>query len=127
MLPGEYVRAMRASMLDKCPIESYAQIARTVREDLGRDPDELFASFARTPIASASLAQVCSFSSPYGLAGLHCREQMCSALLLLEADNLSLIQIVPPILRRLRSDAQAACIWLQPLLQAFRLPESLSS
>ena len=59
MLPAEYVKAMRKYMLDKCPVESYAQVARTVTEDLGRPPEDLFASFEQRPIASASLAQVC--------------------------------------------------------------------
>ena len=60
MLPAEYVSAMRKSMLDKCPVASYAQVARTVTEDLGRPPEDLFASFEQRPIASASLAQVCN-------------------------------------------------------------------
>lgn len=58
MLPSEYVTAMRKSMLDKCPVGSYAQVARTISEDLGSTPDTLFASFEPAPVASASLAQV---------------------------------------------------------------------
>lgn len=58
MLPAEYVTAMRKSMLDKCPVESYKQVARTITEDLGAPPDKLFASFEPVPVASASLAQV---------------------------------------------------------------------
>ncbi|KAK9803104.1 hypothetical protein WJX73_003925 [Symbiochloris irregularis] len=58
MLPTEYVKAMRLSMLDKCPVETYAQVARTISEDLGSPPDKLYASFEPVPVASASLAQV---------------------------------------------------------------------
>ena len=58
MLPSEYVKAMRDSMLDKCPVEGYKQVAQTINEELGKGPEELFASFEREPIASASLAQV---------------------------------------------------------------------
>jgi hypothetical protein len=49
---------MRAHMLDKCPLDGYGTVARTVAEDLGAPPERLFASFEERPIASASLAQV---------------------------------------------------------------------
>ena len=49
---------MRAHMLDKCPLDSYEAVSRTVTEDLGAPPESLFASFEPHPIASASLAQV---------------------------------------------------------------------
>jgi ABC1 atypical kinase-like domain len=49
---------MRQHLLDRCPVSSWAEVARTVREDLGAPPEVLFASFDRVPIASASLAQV---------------------------------------------------------------------
>ena len=45
-------------MLDKCPVSSYKDIAEVIEEDLGRTPEELFASIEQVPIASASLAQV---------------------------------------------------------------------
>jgi len=45
-------------MLDKCPLDSYDAVSRTVTEDLGAPPESLFASFEPRPIASASLAQV---------------------------------------------------------------------
>ncbi len=36
----------------------WQHVERTIREDLGAPPDELFASFERAPVASASVAQV---------------------------------------------------------------------
>ena len=58
LLPPEYVHTMRDHMLDKCPVSSPAEVAKTLREDLGAGPEELFRSFEEAPIASASLAQV---------------------------------------------------------------------
>jgi ABC1 atypical kinase-like domain len=58
LLPSDYVLLMRAHALDKCPVSSYEEVSRIVREDLGAPPHELFADFERAPIASASLAQV---------------------------------------------------------------------
>ena len=58
LVPPEYVATMRAHLLDRCPVSSYDEVAAIVAEDLGAPPEELFAEFARDPIASASLAQV---------------------------------------------------------------------
>ncbi len=49
---------MRDYMLDKCPVSTYKDIAEVIQEDLGKTPEELFASIEEVPIASASLAQV---------------------------------------------------------------------
>ena len=57
---------MRDYMLDKCPVSSYKDIIEVIQEDLGRTPEELFASIEETPIASASLAQVWNIS-PFSL------------------------------------------------------------
>ena len=59
LLPPEYVLTMRAQLLDKCPLNTYEEVARIIKADLGSSPEELYASFERDPIASASLAQVC--------------------------------------------------------------------
>ncbi|KAI8470915.1 MAG: ABC1 family-domain-containing protein [Monoraphidium minutum] len=58
LVPAEYVDTMRANLLDRCPVSDYAEVAAIITQDLGSPPDQLFASFEREPIASASLAQV---------------------------------------------------------------------
>lgn len=57
LLPEEYVHTMRDSLLDKCPVSSFAQVVRTLDEELGAPPSVLFAEFNPEPMASASLAQ----------------------------------------------------------------------
>ena len=43
---------------DRVPPEPFAIVRRTIEEDLGRPLAEVFTSFDRVPIASASIAQV---------------------------------------------------------------------
>lgn len=57
-MPEEYVHTMRDSLLDKCPVSSFAQVVQTLDEELGAPPSVLFAEFDPEPMASASLAQV---------------------------------------------------------------------
>ena len=59
-MPKEYVQTMQATMLDHCPVSSYAEVSRIIQEELGKPPEDLFVTMEQTPLASASLAQVCS-------------------------------------------------------------------
>lgn len=56
-LPRSYTEELEG-LQDEVPPHSYKQIARSFQKCFGQSPDQLFASFARTPIAAASLGQV---------------------------------------------------------------------
>jgi ubiquinone biosynthesis protein len=56
-LPEEFRNGLK-NLQDAVPSRPYEQIERRIREELGREPLELFASIKETPIASASLGQV---------------------------------------------------------------------
>ncbi|MBK7400485.1 MAG: AarF/ABC1/UbiB kinase family protein [Myxococcales bacterium] len=56
-LPAEF-REELEGMQDNVPPRPFAEVEARIVKDLGRSPDELFAKFNRTPIASASLGQV---------------------------------------------------------------------
>lgn len=56
-LPKEF-RDELEGMQDQVPPRPFEEIAARIRKDLGDEPDVLFASFERDPIASASLGQV---------------------------------------------------------------------
>lgn len=57
VLPEEYNETLTTLLADT-PRTRYSAVRRIIKEDLGAYPEELFESFAETPIASASLAQV---------------------------------------------------------------------
>ncbi|XP_011084911.1 putative ABC1 protein At2g40090 [Sesamum indicum] len=58
LVPDEYVKIMRESLLNRCPVSSYDQVLEVFKKELGGAPDEIFDEFDPIPIASASLAQV---------------------------------------------------------------------
>jgi len=57
IFPEELVSEFRL-LRDRVPPEPFAVVRRTVEEDLGRPLADVFTSFDRSPIASASIAQV---------------------------------------------------------------------
>ena len=56
-VPPELVEEFKRCR-DQVPAESFADVQRTVEEDLGRPLDEVFRSFDPKPLAAASIAQV---------------------------------------------------------------------
>ncbi|KAJ0979617.1 hypothetical protein J5N97_015091 [Dioscorea zingiberensis] len=58
VVPEEYVKIMRASMLKRCPVSSYDQVREVFLQELGGPPEQIFMEFDPVPLASASLAQV---------------------------------------------------------------------
>mmetsp|Transcript_4889 Transcript_4889/g.10812 ORF Transcript_4889/g.10812 Transcript_4889/m.10812 type:complete len:260 (-) Transcript_4889:39-818(-) len=54
LLPDAFPETLRVC-LDDAPQTCYEDVAATVREDLGRPIEEMFVTFERTPLASASL------------------------------------------------------------------------
>lgn len=57
LIPKEYIEVL-SSLFDSTPQSSFEDVCAVIQEDLGKHPDELFDSFEKEPIASASLAQV---------------------------------------------------------------------
>ena len=56
-LPEEFRRQLEG-LQDKVPPRPYPDIEARIREELGAGPDQLFATFERRPVASASIGQV---------------------------------------------------------------------
>lgn len=57
LLPEPYIDAL-SRLHDRVPPQPYAAIRPVLRDALGGDPERIFASFERWPVAAASLAQV---------------------------------------------------------------------
>lgn len=65
LLPPDFVREL-SRLQDAAPPVPFEHIEQTIVEDLGAAPDELFATFDRHPIASASIGQVHAATLPNG-------------------------------------------------------------
>ncbi len=57
LFPPELVEEFKRCR-DQVPAESFEDVRRTVEDDLGQRLEDVFAQFAETPIAAASIAQV---------------------------------------------------------------------
>jgi predicted unusual protein kinase regulating ubiquinone biosynthesis (AarF/ABC1/UbiB family) len=57
LLPSEYIEEL-ALLQDEVPGVPFAEIERTILQELGARPEVLFLSFEREPVAAASLGQV---------------------------------------------------------------------
>jgi aarF domain-containing kinase len=57
IVPESYVKAL-AGCFDQAPTSSFEDVEAVLKEEFGKSSSELFASFERKPVASASLAQV---------------------------------------------------------------------
>jgi len=65
ILPYEYVESL-AGCFDACPPSSNEDVETVFLEELGKRPEEIFESFEREPLASASFAQVHKATLPSG-------------------------------------------------------------
>lgn len=57
LLPDEYVQTMRL-LYDKVPLTPVKEMLQVVKEEFGKEPEEIFSSIEPKPLGSASLAQV---------------------------------------------------------------------
>jgi hypothetical protein len=57
LFPKEFIGVLR-KLLNDTPQSSYENVRTVIKEELGKYPEEIWAEFEETPIASASLAQV---------------------------------------------------------------------
>ncbi|MDJ0668985.1 MAG: AarF/UbiB family protein, partial [Desulfobacterales bacterium] len=65
LIPVDFITEL-AKLQDEVPPFDVAEVERIVTAELGAAPDEVFASFDRTPLASASIGQVHRATLPDG-------------------------------------------------------------
>ena len=65
VLPTEYCNELM-KLLDQCPEFSYDLIKDRIRNELGKDPQDIYTSFSEKPIAAASFGQVHEAYLPTG-------------------------------------------------------------
>lgn len=66
IVPDEYVQELR-SLQDQAAPLGYEQVAQVIKDELGADPEKMFESFEREPMASASIAQAHRATTHEGL------------------------------------------------------------
>lgn len=57
LIPAEFIEEF-SKLQDKVPPFPFTQVRQIIKEELGREPEELFESFDENPLASASIGQV---------------------------------------------------------------------
>jgi hypothetical protein len=57
IMPAPWIKEL-SKLQDTVPFQPFEEIQQTLEEELGRPMDEVFATFSREPLASASIAQV---------------------------------------------------------------------
>lgn len=57
LLPAEYIAAL-SELQDRAPAMPLVEVRKVLRQDLGAEPEDLFARFEEEPLAAASIAQV---------------------------------------------------------------------
>jgi len=101
LLPPHVIAALSRLQDDVGPFP-YAQVQRTIEEDLGRPLTELFAEFSPQPIASASVAQVHRARLPSGeLCAIKVRrpdiEELCAFDLLVMRLYARTLELIPSL------------------------------
>ena len=57
ILPTPYIKSL-SKLQDRVPPHPWSEIAGVIRQELGREPDEIFEWIETEPVAAASIAQV---------------------------------------------------------------------
>lgn len=108
LLPSQYVQAL-AKLQDRVPPHPWSEIAKTIKQELGRTPEEVFEWIEQKPIASASIAQVHRARLRDGRE-VAVKVQYSGIAGIIETD-LAILQRVVKLVKRMFPDVQ-----LQPIL-----------